>query len=168
MTPFLGAEATNCQCGEPHSPKNANAKIYLFWKEQPLTLCLYFDLKLYWVQELKIYSGAKCMNVSIVRTVICLDWDKIAELILNEPICLVLIQHLRCCCVSGHTSSASSRDRRANLCWCYRASQDDMIWSIQHTQPSSPSSHPLCWSSLATQVMIWFDILIYTIHNSFM
>ena len=47
MTPFLGAEATNCQCGEPHSPKNANAKIYLFWKEQPLTLCLYFDLKLY-------------------------------------------------------------------------------------------------------------------------
>ena len=40
MTPFLGAEATNCQCGAPHSPKNANAKIYLFWKRQHLTLCL--------------------------------------------------------------------------------------------------------------------------------
>ena len=27
-------------------------------------------------------------------TVICLNWDKIAELILNDPICLLLIQHL--------------------------------------------------------------------------
>ena len=77
-------------------------------------------------------SRAKCMNVSIARTVICLDWDKIAELILNEPICLVLIQHLRCCCVSGHTSPASSRDLRVNLCWCYRASQDDIVWSLHN------------------------------------
>ena len=136
-----------------------NAKIYSFWKEQPLTLCLYFDLKLYWVQELKIYSGAKCMNVSIARTVICFDWDKIAELILNEPICLVLIQHLRCYCVWGYTSSASSRDLRANLCWCYRASQDYMIWSIQHTQPPRPSHHSFCRSPLAIQVLMWFDIL---------